>query len=200
MDARAAQGYARLMEQTVRILGISGSLRKASFNTALLRAATELVPERAALTLSEDIGKLPLYNDDLREAGPPPEVLAFRAQIASADAVLIVSPEYNFSIPGPLKNAIDWASRPPDQPFNDKPLAIMGASPGMLGTGRMQYHLRQVAVFLNMHVVNRPEVFVAKAGEKFDAGLKLTDAGTRKVVADLLLALRDFTLRLRGGR
>jgi chromate reductase len=126
-------------------------------------------------------------------------VLGFRAQLASADAILIASPEYNYSIPGPLKNAIDWASRPPNQPLDDKPLAIMGASPGMLGTGRMQYHLRQVAVFLNMHVVNRPEVFVAKAPEKFDAALKLYDEGTRKLVGDLLVALRDLTLRLRKG-
>jgi chromate reductase len=185
------------MGQTVRILGISGSLRKASFNTALLRAATELVPEDTTLTLSEDIGQLPLYNDDVRQEGPPPAVLSFRAQIASADAILIVSPEYNYSIPGPLKNAIDWGSRPPDQPFNDKPLAIMGASPGVLGTARMQYHLRQVAVFLNMHLVNRPEVFVAKAPDKFDAEGKLHDEGTRKVVSDLLVALRALTLRLR---
>jgi chromate reductase len=185
------------MESTVRILGISGSLRKGSFNTALLRAAAELVPSGATLTVSESIGTLPLYNDDLREAGPPPEVLAFRDQVANADAILMVSPEYNYSIPGPLKNAIDWGSRPPNQPFHDKTLAIMGASPGMLGTGRMQYHLRQVAVFLNMHVVNRPEVFVAKAAEKFDAELRLIDETTRKVMADLLVALRDFTLRLR---
>jgi chromate reductase len=185
------------MEQPVHILGIAGSLRKGSYNTQLLHAATELVPNGATLTLSAEIGKLPLFNDDVREAGPPPEVLEFRAQLARADAILIVSPEYNYSIPGPLKNAIDWGSRPPNQPFHDKPLAIMGASPGMLGTARMQYHLRQVAVFLNMHLVNRPEVFVAKAPEKFDAAGKLHDEGTRKVVGELLVALRDLTLRLR---
>ena len=185
------------MTGPVRILGISGSLRKASFNTALLRAATELVPDGATLELSQEIGTLPLYDDDVRERGWPTPVESFRAQLARADAVLISSPEYNYSIPGPLKNAIDWASRPPSQPFADKTLAIMGASPGMLGTARMQYHLRQVAVFLNMHLVNRPEVFVAKAPDKFDATGKLTDEGTRKAVADLLLALRDFTLRLR---
>jgi chromate reductase len=185
------------MAQTVRILGISGSLRKGSYNTALLHAATELLPEATTLAISDDIALLPHYNEDLRGAGLPAEVVNFRAQIAAADAVLIASPEYNYSIPGPLKNAIDWASRPPDAPFNDKALAIMGASPGMLGTARMQYHLRQVAVFLNMHVVNRPEVFVAKASEKFDSHGTLIDAGTRKVVGDLLLALRQLVLRLR---
>jgi chromate reductase len=184
------------MTPPVRIVGISGSLRKGSYNTSLLRAASELLPDGTALDVAE-IGALPLFNDDVLQAGPPPEVLAFRAKIAAADAILIVSPEYNYSIPGPLKNAIDWGSRPPDQPFFDKALAIMGASPGVLGTARMQYHLRQVAVFLNLHLVNRPEVFVSKANEKFDAQGKLTDESTRKIVKDLLTALRDLSLRLR---
>lgn len=184
------------MTLPVRIVGISGSLRQGSYNTALLRAAGELLPDETTLDVAE-IGALPLFNDDVLQAGPPPEVLAFRAKIAAADAILIVSPEYNYSIPGPLKNALDWGSRPPDQPFFDKTLAIMGASPGLLGTARMQYHLRQVAVFLNLHLVNRPEVFVTKANEKFDAQGKLTDESTRKVVKDLLSALRDLTLRLK---
>lgn len=198
MDVPACSHYTAEMPETLRFLGISGSLRKASYNSALLRAAVELVPPDTTLKVSSSIGELPLYNEDVREAGMPASVVAFREQIAAADAIVIVSPEYNYSIPGPLKNAIDWASRPPNQPFVDKPLAIMGASPGMLGTGRMQYHLRQVAVFLNMHVVNRPEVFVAKAPERFDATGKLTDEATRKVVADLLQALRELTLRLRA--
>lgn len=197
MDGGGPARYTEPMPDSVRILGISGSLRKGSFNTALLHAAAELLPADTSLEFSADIGGLPHYNEDVRAAGVPAEVSAFRAQIAAADAVLIVSPEYNYSIPGVLKNAIDWASRPPDVPFTDKPLAIMGASPGMLGSARMQYHLRQVAVFLNMHLVNRPEVFVAKAQDKFDAQGKLIDEGTRKVVGELLLALRQLTLRLR---
>ena len=130
----------------------------------------------------------------------PPAVAAFRDKLATADAVLLVTPEYNYSIPGVLKNAIDWASRPPNMPLADKPLAIMGASPGILGTARAQYHLRQVAVFLDMHVLNKPEVFVTKAKEKFDADGKLTDEMTRTQVANQLVALRDFTLRLRRGK
>jgi chromate reductase len=197
MDALMATEYTPDMAHPVRILGIAGSLRKGSYNTALLHAAEELLPADTTLEQSLDIGTLPHFNEDVRAAGLPPEVAAFRAQIAAADAVLISSPEYNYSIPGVLKNAIDWASRPPEPPFTDKPLAIMGASPGTLGTARMQYHLRQVAVFLNMHMVNRPEVFVAKAAEKFDAQGKLTDEATRKLVGDLLLALHKLTLRLR---
>ena len=197
MDVHRTSEYTASMAHPVRILGISGSLRKDSCNTALLRAASELLPPDTTLEASLDIGSLPHFNEDVRAAGLPPEVAAFRAQIAAADAVLISSPEYNYSVPGVLKNAIDWASRPPEPPFADKPLAIMGASPGLLGTARMQDHLRQVAVFLNMHLVNRPEVFVAKAADKFDAQGKLTDEPTRKQVGDLLLALHKLTLRLR---
>jgi chromate reductase len=186
------------MAELVKVLGISGSLRKGSYNSALLRAASELVPPGMSLEISDDVRRLPLYDDDLRVAGWPQEVAAFRAKLAAVDAVLMVTPEYNYSIPGVLKNAIDWASRPPEQPFNEKPLAIMGATPGTYGTARVQYHLRQVAVFLNMHVLNKPEVLVAKAADKFDADGKLTDEATRKVVADQLVALRDFTIRWRG--
>jgi chromate reductase len=185
------------MTQPVKVLGISGSLRQGSYNTAVLRAAAELVPSGMTLELSDDIRNLPLYDDDVRQAGLPPAVATFRQKLAAVDAVLIVSPEYNYSIPGVLKNAIDWASRPPEQPFDGKTLAIMGASPGNYGTARMQYHLRQVAVFLNMQVLNRPEVLIARAQEKVDANGKLTDQATRKIIGDQLVALRDFTLRLR---
>src|SRR5690606_24717109 len=128
--------------------GFSGSLRKESYNTALLRAAQSLLPANAGMETAR-IDDLPLYNDDLRKQGFPPPAERLREQVRRADAVLIVSPEYNYSIPGVLKNAIDWISRPPDQPFAKKPVAIMGASPSQLGTGRMQYHLRQSFVFLN---------------------------------------------------
>src|SRR3954470_3127341 len=151
----------------MNVIGISGSLRKGSFNTAALRAAQGLAPEGMTIERAE-IGDLPLYNDDVRAAGFPPPAERLRAQIAAADAVLLVTPEYNYSISGVLKNAIDWASRPPSQPFEAKPLAIMGASGGMGGTMRAQYHLRQVAVFLDMVPLNKPEVFVRSAQKLFD--------------------------------
>lgn len=183
---------------TVKALGISGSLRKGSYNTAALRAAGELLPDGMTLATA-DISGLPLYNDDVRAAGYPPAVQRFRDQLAAADALLFVTPEYNFSVSGVLKNAIDWGSRPPDQPFNNKPIAIMGASGGAQGTSRAQYHLRQMCVFLNMHPVNKPEVFIGSASGKFDDQGRLTDQPTREFIGQLIVALRDWTLRLRGG-
>ena len=141
----------------IKILGISGSLRKGSFNTAALRAAIELAPEGVTI-IEADISDIPLYNEDVNAQGRPPSVERFRQQIRDADALLFVTPEYNYSVPGVLKNAIDWASRPPEQPFAGKPAAIMGASPGVIGTARAQYHLRQIAVFLDLKVLNKPEV------------------------------------------
>src|SRR5215475_12302580 len=152
----------------LRALGISGSLRRASFNTAALRAAKELAPEGLVIE-PFDIAPIPLYNEDVREQGFPPPVEDLRARIKAADGLLIVTPEYNYSVPGVLKNAIDWASRPPNQPFDGKPIAIIGASMSLHGGVRAQYHLRQIVVFLNMHPVNRPEVFIAQAQNKFDA-------------------------------
>jgi chromate reductase, NAD(P)H dehydrogenase (quinone) len=183
------------MSDTVKVLGMSGSLRKASFNTAALRAAAELLPEGMTLETAE-LGILPHYDDDVRLKGYPPVVQHFRDRIKEADAILFVTPEYNYSVSGVLKNAIDWASRPPDQPFNDKPAAIMGASPSALGTGRAQYHLRQSCVFLNMHLVNKPEVMIAAAHTKFDEQGKLTDEATRGFVRDLLVSLAAWTRRI----
>lgn len=181
----------------MRVVGISGSLRKGSFNTSLLRAAKRLAPK--GMEIEEvSIAELPLYDEDVRESGYPPEVLSLRAAIAAADAVLLVTPEYNYSISGVLKNAIDWASRPPEPPFVDKPVALMSASPGTLGGSRAQYHLRQICVYLNAHVLNQPEVFVAGADKKFDARGELTDEKTTEFVQKQLQALRDWTLRLRG--
>jgi chromate reductase len=185
-------------KQVLKVLGVSGSLRKGSFNTAALRAAQELAPDGMAIETAE-IGNLPLYNEDLRADGFPPAVQHLRSRIAAADALLFVTPEYNYSMPGVLKNAIDWASRPPDQPFNDKPVAIMGASPGVIGTARAQYHLRQSCVFLNMHVVNKPEVMIGSAATRFDADGKLVDETTRGFVRDLLIALAAWTRRLHGA-
>jgi chromate reductase, NAD(P)H dehydrogenase (quinone) len=178
-------------------LGISGSLRARSFNTALLRAAMELAPAGVRIE-PFSLAEIPIYNEDVRERGFPPPVEALRERIRAADALLIVTPEYNYSIPGVLKNAIDWASRPPAQPFDGKPMALMGASPSMMGSGRAQYHLRQSFIYLNAHILNRPELMVANAPSRFDNELRLTDDKTRELVAQLVAALRDWTLRLRG--
>jgi chromate reductase len=186
------------MVSPIRVLGISGSLRKGSYNTSLLRAAAEMLPEGMTLE-TFDLSPIPIYNEDVRSQGFPPSVEDLRTRIAAADALLIATPEYNYSVPGVLKNAIDWASRPPDQPMNGKALAIMGASPGMLGTARAQMHLRQICVFLNLLPVNKPEVLVARAHEKIDAEGKVHDETTRKLIRELLSALADFTRKLSGS-
>src|SRR5829696_4845415 len=179
----------------MNVLGISGSLRAGSYNTAALRAAQGLVPQGMTIAIAE-IGDIPLYNEDVRTAGLPAAVERFRQQITAADALLVVSPEYNFSVPGVLKNAIDWASRPPNQPFDGKPAAIMGASPGLLGTARAQYHLRQMLVFLSVFPINKPEVFITQANTKFDEAGRLTDEATRDHIRKLLQSLADWTTRL----
>jgi chromate reductase, NAD(P)H dehydrogenase (quinone) len=180
----------------LKILGVSGSLRQASYNTAALRAAQELAPSGVTLE-TFDIAPIPLYNEDVRAQGFPPPFEDFRARIKAADALLIVTPEYNYSIPGVLKNAIDWASRPPEQPFDGKPIALMGASVGAIGTARAQYHLRQCFVFMNGLVLNQPEVMIGAAGTRFDAQGKLIDETSRELIAALLTRLRDWALRLR---
>jgi chromate reductase len=183
---------------TVKILGIAGSLRKDSFNAATLRAAQEMAPEGMQIE-TFDIAPIPSYNEDLRAQGFPAPVEALRAAIKAADGLLIVTPEYNYSIPGVLKNAIDWASRPPEQPFDNKPVGIMGASGGVLGTARAQYHLRQCFVFLNGLVMNRPEVMIPAAHTKFDAEGKLTDQLTRDFMTAHLVAFKAWVLRMRSA-
>lgn len=183
------------MASPLRILGISGSLRKLSYNSAALRAAQELQPNDMSIE-SFDLTEIPLYSEDVRTHGYPPPVQAFRDKIASADGLLIVTPEYNYSFPGVLKNAIDWASRPPNQPFDGKPIAMMGASLGTFGTARAQYHLRQCFVSVNAFVLNKPEVMIAQAGDKFDEQGKLTDRMAREQIQRLLIALADWTRRL----
>src|SRR5215211_3238379 len=180
----------------MNVIGISGSLRKGSFNTAALRAAQGLAPEGMTIEVAE-IGDLPLYNEDVKAAGFPPPAARLRSQIAAADAILFVTPEYNYSVSGVLKNAIDWASRPPNQPFDGKPVAIMGASGGVFGTARAQYHLRQMLIFLNALPVNRPEVMIGQAQNKFDGDGNLTDEPTREFIRKLLVSLRDWTERLK---
>lgn len=177
----------------IRLIGISGSLRKASFNTALLHTAIDLAPPYVEIEVA-DIGDVPLYDEDVRAAGLPAPVQRLREQVAKAHGVLVATPEYNYSLPGVLKNAIDWVSRPPAQPFAGKTLGIMGASGGLSGTMRAQYHIRQVAVFLDMHVLNKPEVFVRSAADKVANG-RITDEATRKVIADHVSALAQWTRR-----
>ena len=180
----------------LEVLGFAGSLRKASYNKAALRAAQELAPPGMAIEIF-DLAPIPLYNEDVRQQGFPPPVEDFRARIKAADALLIATPEYNHSISGVLKNAIDWASRPPDQPFNGKPIGVMGASVGATGSVRAQIHLRQAFVFLNGLIVNQPEVLIGNAPSRFDAEGRLTDEPTREFVRKLLQALADWARRHR---
>ncbi len=181
----------------MHLLGISGSLRKNSLNTAALRACQDLLPAGVTLSLF-DIAAIPLYNEDVREQGFPPAVQQFREQIAAADALIFATPEYNYSIPGVLKNAIDWASRPPEQPFENKPIALIGATPGGFGTSRSQYHLRQVFIYLNGLLLNRPEVMISSAPSKFDAQGQLIDPATAEQLRKMLLALVAWRQRLSG--
>jgi chromate reductase len=181
---------------TVRILAVAGSLRRGSFNAAALRAARELAPTGMTIEIF-DLAPIPMYNDDVRLEGYPPPVADFRARIKAADGLLLATPEYNYSTSGVLKNAIDWASRPPEHPFDGKPIALMGASAGTLGTARAQYHLRQMFVFLNGMVMNRPEVMIPGAQNKFDAEGKLTDQQTRDFISAHLVAFKAWVLKMR---
>jgi chromate reductase, NAD(P)H dehydrogenase (quinone) len=179
----------------MKVLGICGSLRQGSYNAMALRAAQKLAPAGMEISIA-DISRIPMYNDDVRAAGEPAEVSALKAQLRAADAVLIVTPEYNFSIPGVLKNTLDWMSRPPEPPFDGKVVAIMGASPGPVGTARVQYDLRKVLVFMNSFTVNKPEVFISFAQNKFNAQGELTDEATTKFVGDLLVSLQNLKKRV----
>ncbi len=176
----------------MNVIGLSGSLRKGSLNTALLVAAQEIARPEMAIRI-EDISQIPPFNSDTHQDSLPAPVENLVTRIRAADAVLIATPEYNYSIPGVLKNAIDWISRADNQPFNGKPIGIMGASVGTLGTARAQYHLRQVFIFLNGMVMNRPEVFVGAAHKKLDAEGNLTDQATRDFLATYLTAFQDWT-------
>ena len=183
------------MDKVISILGFAGSLRKGSYNRALLRAAAEVLPKDASLEIF-DLEGIPPFNQDL-EQSVPVKVKEFKAKIKAADAILIVTPEHNYSIPGVLKNAIDWASRPyGDNSFEGKPGAIMSASTGMLGGARAQYHLRQVLVFLNMHPLNKPEIFVTFANQKFDEQGRLTDEKTKEFIKGFLETLVAWTKKL----
>ena len=184
-----------MANKPIRILGIAGSLRRESYNRAALRAATKLAPEGAVLE-TFDLDGIPGFNQD-DEQNPSQKVVDMKRRIRAADAILLVTPEYNYSVPGLLKNAIDWASRPyGDSAWNGKPVAIMGASVGALGTARAQYHLRQIFVFLNMFPINRPEVMIMNAGARFDKEGNLTDQATKDLIRQLLQSLVEWTRRL----
>lgn len=180
----------------VNVLGISGSLRRDSYNTAALREAVRLAPDNMHITIA-DISEIPLYNEDVYAKGFPAAVESLREQIRSADALLFVTPEYNYSMPGVLKNAIDWVSRPPQQPFAGKPAALMGASAGRFGTVRAQYHLRQSVVFLDVRLLNRPEVMIGNAQNVFDRNGELIEEADREQIRKLLRALHDWALLLK---
>lgn len=185
------------VNNTVHVLGFSGSLRKASYNTGLLNDAGRLLPDGMTFE-TFDLLPIPFYNGDVEAQGAPDAVRHFKDRIAAADALLIASPEYNYSVTGVLKNAIDWVSRPPkDSPFIGKPVAIMGAG-GLYGTVRAQLHLRQILLPTGANVLTRPDVHVMRSWEKFDTEGNLTDEETRDRVAQLLVALRDWTLHLRN--
>jgi len=181
--------------KAISVLGICGSLRKASFNMAALNTAVELRPAGMTVTVA-DISQIPLYNEDVRAQGFPPPVETLRQQIKAADALLFACPEYNYSMSGVLKNAIDWASRPPEQPFAGKPLAIIGAAAGMAGSARAQYDLRRSCVFLDMHPLNKPEVLIGQAHTKFDAAGNLNDEAAKGFIRDLMTNLAAWTRQL----
>jgi chromate reductase, NAD(P)H dehydrogenase (quinone) len=186
------------MSDNVSVLGICGSLRRGSYNMAALRAAIALKPADMSVAVA-DISQIPLYNEDVRQQGFPPPVETLRRQIAAADALLFACPEYNYAMSGVLKNAIDWASRPPDQPFAGKPCAIIGAAAGIAGTTRAQANLRYACVFLDMHPLNKPEVLIFQAHTKFDADGNLLDETARGFIRDLMANLAGWA-RLLGGK
>jgi chromate reductase len=184
--------------KTISVLAICGSLRKASYNRAALETAIELRPAGMEVTVA-DISQIPLYDEDVRSQGFPPSVETLRRQIGAADALLFACPEYNYSMSGVLKNAIDWASRPPDQPFAGKPVAMLSAAAGMAGGARGQMHLRHACVYLDMHPLNKPEVLIFQAQNKFDATGKLTDEVARGLIGDLMAALARWTHQINSG-
>ncbi len=185
-------------DKIVNILGIAGSLRRGSYNRAALRAAQALAPADSKLEIFE-IDGIPGFNQD-EEQNPPANVIQLKARVRAADAILLVTPEYNYSIPGVLKNAIDWASRPyGDNAWNSKPVAVMGASVGAMGTSRAQYHLRQCFVFLNMYPLNQPEVMISNASERFDSSGNLIDDKAKERIQGLLAALVAWTRQIQGG-
>ncbi len=187
-----------MSQDSIRVLGVAGSLRRTSFNRALLAAAAERAPTNMRID-PFDLAEVPLYNGDVEAAADPPGVIAFKQAITAADAVLFVTPEYNHGVPGVMKNAVDWASRPAGSAaLNGKPVGIIGASPGQTGTARGQSQLRQAFEFTNSFCMPQPEILVFRAHEKFDANGRLTDEATAQRLRQYLEAFRSWTLRLRS--
>jgi len=183
----------------MRIAGIAGSLRRASYNRGLVRAAASTAPKGVFFDVL-DPGSLPLYNQDVEDAGEPAAVVTFKQAIAAADALLVATPEYNHGIPGVLKNGIDWGSRPrQSSPLTDKPVAITGASPGRGSTARAQAQLRETFVFTGACVMPQPELLVGAAASLFDRDGNLVDEGIRASIEELVAALRAWTIRLRSS-
>jgi len=178
--------------ENLKFLGISGSLRERSYNSALLRAAKKLLPENAEMTIF-DLTPLPVYNEDVEAVGLPEPVEALRTQIETADGLIISTPEYNHSVPGGLKNAIDWASRGSPSVLNGKPLGVMSIVTGGFGGVRAQEHMIGIAAGVNMRQMVRPAVIVPRAAEKFDDDLNLTDETTRQFLRDFLTAFIGWT-------
>ncbi len=184
------------VEKQFKILAFAGCLRKGSYNKALIRAAVEVAPQNVAIEVF-DLEGIPPFNQDL-ENSLPPRVIEFKQKIRGAEALLIATPEYNYSIPGVLKNALDWASRPyQDNALRGKTVAIMSASTGKFGGARAQYHLRQSFVMPNMYVVNQPEVMLPSAADNVDANGKLTNEQTRALIKQLIEALVAWTNQLK---
>jgi chromate reductase len=188
------------MADQINVLAICGSLRKGSYNAALTRALPGLKPPEMNLVTAPPFETLPLYNADIQEAsGFPPASENLAAAVRAADGVLFVSPEYNWSMPGGLKNAIDWVSRMKDQPFKEKPVAIQSCSQGILGGARMQYHWRMSMTFLGAYIFGTPEVFVSQAQNKFDKDtLELKDEATKTMVKTQLAAFAKFIVKMKG--
>lgn len=184
-----------MSQAALKILGISGSLRKNSFNSAALHTAADLAADIAEFTFA-NLSQIPLYDQDLRDKQVPEAVTVLSQQILEADAILFATPEYNYSVSGVLKNAIDWLSRLDPQPFADKPVAVMSASMSLFGGARAQYDLRKILIYLNVHFVNKPEVMIASAHKKFDEDGKLTDEETRALIGKLVTALSEWTQRI----
>ena len=182
---------------SIKLLGISGSLRKQSYNSGALRAIASILPEGMSFSMA-DLSSLPFYSADVEQVGLPDTVRRFRAEVAAADALIFAVPEYNFSLPGVLKNAMEWLSRSPNPPADGKPCAVFGASVSPLGTARGQFHFRHVCVSLNMMVVNLPHVDINSAKGKFDAQSALTDQPTLETLRQLLNELKRLTLQLRA--
>ncbi|MGH7795589.1 MAG: NADPH-dependent FMN reductase [Candidatus Binatia bacterium] len=182
----------------IRVAGVAGSLREGSLNKGLLRAAVELAPAGMEIQVYPRLGDIPPYNDDVFQKGDPEAVADLKTFIGNADALLISTPEYNYGVPGVLKNAIDWASRPAGTSvLNRKPAALMGCSPGLGGTIRAQHALRQSFVFTETHVMLQPEIKIPSAAPLFDSSGKLTDENTRQHVKKLLEAFSKWIARFK---